>query len=1268
MTRFFVRHPVTTWMLFTAFLVMGLYAWPRLQIEAIPDVNLPSLTIQTLWNGASPEAIQRSITLPVEASARRVHGVEEVVSTSRAGRSTVEVRFRRDVNLEFARLDLNEELGAVRRDLPLNAGQPEILPFVPEEFQTDEFFTVSLESSLDPNTLRERAETWVVPRILSVEGVADARVMGGADPLVKIVLDRRRLRLHDIEVEEVLTALRSVDALEGAGLVHEDGEDKLLAFRSRMTIDRIGSTVVARRGSRSYTVNMLGEVRPDFEDPVYFVRNNGKNVVQVAVEKRSGSNAVSVSKALRETLPTIAGQVPFDVAFAIDEDEGRDLEEKLIELGFRSGVILVFLFGLLVLSLREARLTAIVIGSILFAIVISLSLFYFFGISVNFITISGLTVCFGLILDNSILVLDSIHRRLHALETANALGLSRRSKLEVATRTIVEGAGEVAFPILATSLTTIVAFGSFIFLSGRLAVYYVPLATSVATAMIASIFVAFAWIPVVLNQGWARGLVRRSPDGPNHADEATLEEVVADHPDLEEAPRGLARMFGFLPRLWWIVLPATAVLLWWSYGVYDTKVFKGGFFSLPDQQELFVYLELPAGTDVRVTSETIARFEHALDPVEAGATMRSTTFDNQAFVSIEFEPELLLTEVPTVYRELLVEVADQTAGATIFIRGFADQPYLKGRFGGSAMNSIIEISGYNSKRLQEIAQGALAQVERQRRARNARITTGGRFERSRLEETVITLDRDRLAQHDLTVVGAAAELRRLLGVDTPWTMTLEGKPERVQLAFGDADDIEYGDVAGASIRTRSGDLVKISDIVDLETRELSGPILRENQRYTVRLNWEYVGTDRMRQRYLQSILGSLDLPYGYEAKEGEQRFFTQEEEEELTMTLLVAIGFIFMILAFLFESLSLPLLVLFSLPLAMVGVVMLFWIGQTTDIPGFKSVGAFDSSARIGLILLFGIVVNNAILLVSRFREEARLILEARLGRTAAERVRHPDLFGIGRRPGGSDLAGLARRERAALLRRAIGRGTAVRLRSVLLTSGTTVVGLLPLILEVPRWLGNLLHVTTSDGQEIWENLAVASIGGLVASTVLLLLVVPATYYLTIRVSWWAGPAIRTALRWLVATWLAASLALTVALPRIDALAARGPAIREWLPGWLDLAVIELRWVDLVAPLGASGPAAMVAAGAALCLALGLLLPWTGRATAVVVTLALLADAVTALARLATPTPVVLVAVVAAGALAYAPLRFRRTPGTPPPDDPDPDRTEGEAVPSASPA
>jgi HAE1 family hydrophobic/amphiphilic exporter-1 len=287
----------------------------------------------------------------------------------------------------------------------------------------------------------------------------------------------------------------------------------------------------------------------------------------------------------------------------------------------------------------------------------------------------------------------------------------------------------------------------------------------------------------------------------------------------------------------------------------------------------------------------------------------------------------------------------------------------------------------------------------------------------------------------------------------------------------------------------------------METVPLSDEIVRENQRYTLLVNWEYVGTDKMRSAYLKSVIGSMDLPYGYAAEESRQEFLTQEEESDLLLTVILAAVFILMVLTALFESYSLPILVLTSLPMALIGVFIIFW----------KTATAFDSSAQIGLVLLFGVVVNNAILLTSRFRTEAGLILKAKLGGDpATEAALFP---GEKRQLGGGDLWHLPRKERGALLRRAVARGTLIRLRSILLTSGTTIVGLVPLLVQVERvpmkldWLFGLTLPMTftwmdSGNQDIWQNLALTSIGGLISSTILILIAMPALYYFSTRVGW----------------------------------------------------------------------------------------------------------------------------------------------------------------------
>jgi HAE1 family hydrophobic/amphiphilic exporter-1 len=345
---------------------------------------------------------------------------------------------------------------------------------------------------------------------------------------------------------------------------------------------------------------------------------------------------------------------------------------------------------------------------------------------------------------------------------------------------------------------------------------------------------------------------------------------------------------------------------------------------------------------------------------------------------------------------------------------------------------------------------------------------------------VVTVHRDRLATHGLTVTEVVRHLRQLLGVDTPWSMLIEGENERVQLSFFDSEELEYSDAVQTSIKTADGRNVRIADLVSVETEPLSGSITREDQRYASYVNWEFIGTDQMRQAYIKGIMNSLDLPYGYDAEESRREFFTPEEDEELTTAIVLAIVFIFMVLAAVFESVTLPLLVLVSVPMALVGVFLAFWWTNST----------FDSSARIGLILLFGIVVNNAILLLSRFRTESTLILKAKLGGDPGGEAA---LFrGLKKELGGSDLWKLPSAERAGLLHRAIARATHVRLRSILLTSGTTIVGLAPL----------LIHFRDTQDKDIWENLALASIGGLASSTLLILVAMPALYYMCIRTNW----------------------------------------------------------------------------------------------------------------------------------------------------------------------
>jgi HAE1 family hydrophobic/amphiphilic exporter-1 len=511
--------------------------------------------------------------------------------------------------------------------------------------------------------------------------------------------------------------------------------------------------------------------------------------------------------------------------------------------------------------------------------------------------------------------------------------------------------------------------------------------------------------------------------------------------------------------------------------VFKDKVRTGGFWRPQSKEQIVVYLERPVGTDVKLSSETIKLFESEVLPLPEGAHMRSGAYQNRAWINLEFEDELLQSAYPEMFRNTFIVLAEELGGMFIWINGFGD-PYMKGGRGGGMSNSTIRITGYNSKELKTISDGVLARLDRNRRVRNPRLTSGDRFSRNATDETVIMLNRDVLASHRLSMREVMGHIRRMLGVENPWHMVLDGEDQRLMLTFDDSESIEYDQILGRTMTTSRGQKVMLGRLITIESRPEISSINRHDQRYSQQINWEYIGTDRMRRKFINDVMAGIQLPYGYTAEDMSGQQITEEEEDELNRTLFLTGAFIFMALAAMFESFFLPFLVLLSLPMAMVGVGGIFWA------TGYE----FDSSARIGLILMFGIVVNNAILLINRFRLQVREILAEEDFPRGSEEGQIPEK----RRLGGFDLWRLPGEVRRRVLSKAIVDGTRIQMRSILLTSGTTIAGLLPL----------LYKKDASAGKDIWENLALSSIGGLGSSTILILMAIPALYWMFTRWGW----------------------------------------------------------------------------------------------------------------------------------------------------------------------
>ena len=776
MTRFFVRHPVTTWMIFLAFAVLAVYALPRIEIEALPEVDLPSLTVTTRWQGASPKAVQRALTRPdrrggTQRPWRRVGQVDQPGGRV-VGRGGVSPR-------RGSGLRAPASQRAAGRDPPRPAAQR----------QPAGHPAVRARGVRDPAVLHLQRRVAAVSERAARAGREVDRAPGAG---------RRRRRRRPGAGRRAAVA-RDRARPSPAGPLPRSGRTRSLPPSTGSTSSRAPGRF-ARRAREARGVARARRRRPHGEAIVGY---RGRAGVRTGGARR-GAILVRGSRLLRalerpqrdsdpgreaqrrqlgrcqprsaEALPRIEARTPSEVVLRVDEDEGRGARRQAARAGGpldrdsdpalpaprpepaagsadrdRGGVD-----PLLAGDLSEPVLLPRAVGQL------------------------------------------HHHQRPHHLlrhaarqqhsgarrhppspgraRASGDAGLNREAaRALVAAETIIAGTKEVLFPILATTVTTMVAFLSFIFLSGRLALYYVPLAISIATAMFASVFVAFGWIPVVLNQVWVPRVLRRQRQGERISRAEEIDEYLDEAPDLDAKPRGSRAGDRLEPPALADSRPGLAALFYWGASVYQDDVIKGGFFRMPDQEKLIFFMRMAEGTDVEVTSETMLRFEGLLLPIHDGAEMRSTVFGNQAYMEVEFDDYLLTTGIPLLYRSLLVELADETGGTAIFISGFDESPYFKGNLMGSALNSLVKITGYNSKRLTEIAEQTLRKVERNRRVRNPRITGSERFGRSTNEETLISLRRDVLADHGLTVLEVVSTVRRLLGLDTPWSMLVNGE-------------------------------------------------------------------------------------------------------------------------------------------------------------------------------------------------------------------------------------------------------------------------------------------------------------------------------------------------------------------------------------------------------------------------------------------------------------------------------------------------------------
>jgi hydrophobic/amphiphilic exporter-1 (mainly G- bacteria), HAE1 family len=1021
MVRFSINRPITVAMTYLAVSLLGVLAWRNLPIELLPDTDYPRLTVNASWAGSSPETVEAFLTAPLEAAIQQVRGVEKVLSTSSEnqgiGTSRIDVEFERETDMEFARLELSERMAAIEDDLPAGVNGPFVQMYTPPEFsnQSRDFLRYTITGPYTLEYLHTYVDEELGREIRNIEGVADVRVQEGRKRLLELELNEAQVRALGLDITDIGNRIRALEYVKQAGAVNRGSMLYPVAMRHyNDSIPQILRLPVIQDSGRLVRVGDIATIHDTFEEARGYYRVDGRPAAGFTVLKSPATNTVEVAERVIARVDELKPRLPPGVRLILESNQSDGIKKQLDDLRSRSIISALIVFGVLVLFLRSFRVAAIAFGTIVFSVLITLQLIYFGGFTLNVLTLMGLAMGFGLMIDNAIVVLENIYRRRYAGD----------SVVQAAER----GTGEVLVPVLGATITNVIVLLPFVYLQGELKIYYVPLAIVVGFAQLASLVVGFTFIPA---------LASRVLKGKTFAWGGSR----TDRPD----PFYKRIYLRFIRRTLhypWATVFACLLLLAGSFYLFNKKVTRGvlwGRWGYGQETYISISVRLPRGEELEQTDRIARFFENKIKEVDFVEKFVANVRALDANIRITFPDSIENTEAPVVLKEQLSEHAVAFGGASISIQGFGPAFSGGGLGGGGSPNYNIKILGYNYEKVRDIAEDLAKRLRGFSRVREIDTNSATRnLARERASQIVMTIDRARLSMHGLTMQDVMREVQASVkGRNAQQTVRVDG--EELQFAVK-LEGHRYMDVVQLKellIPSPTGELVRLGDVVTLDERNVMGSVIRENQQYQRLVSYEFRGPNKLGDRVRSAVMKATTLPPGFSLEEDQGYYWSREEQTQIWGVILFGIVLIFMTCATLFESVRQPICVLLTVPMALIGVFLIF----------VQSKASFTREAYIGVIMMAGVVVNNAILLVDHVNQ--------------------------------------LRRHEGMELIEALVRGSAERVRPILMTSACTILGMLPLVL-----------FSESADSNIWNALGYAMIGGLSSSTILVLTITPALYLL----------------------------------------------------------------------------------------------------------------------------------------------------------------------------
>ena len=1003
-----VKRPVAVFMGIVAVIILGAVSLSRLPVDFLPDMELPYISIRTTYDNAGPEEVEKSVSKIIEGAVSSVNNIKEVSSSSEEEDSRVFVEFNWGSDLASATADIREAIDRIRKSLPDDAESPAVYKFSTDNIPIME---VSFYGTENLSALYNLVDNQVLTSIEQVGGVAMAEIRGGLKTQVKVDVDMNRLQAYGLDINSIVNTL----ALENQNISGGETYEGVYKYTLRTTgefknVNDIGNVVVAlKTNSTPIRLRELATIYEGYDEDGDVIKVNGTPAVTVSINKESGANTVAVSDGIKKKLDTLnlPEGIKYEVLFNSADNVNKAIK-GVLDTAWQGGLFAVIILMLYLWNVRTVLIIAI---SIPMSIIVTFTLMYFFGTTLNIISLSGLVLGIGMMVDNSIVVLENIF-----FYRNNGYGKYSSA---------IDGTSTVALAISASTLTTIAVFLPFLFVEGQTGQMFRDLCITVTVSMIASLAVALTIVPMLgarlVTTKKSKHLIKFE----NFFDKHFHSKVNYVYEKV------LTYSVGHKNR---VLIPVICVVV--SVIVVGVIFIGKEGFPESDEGQFRAQITMPVGTRKEQTSSFVDRMRKDVEEVvgkdlsRVQTRARSGSDANRGEIRAQLIDKSQGRKLETEEYVELVRKRLASYPATINVDSVTS---MKGGGNSDSSGIDIDIVGEDLTRARELANNIIAALQDVPGLRDVRLKKSDAS-----PELNVTINRDLASKMGLNINTVANSIKTSFGGTTATRMTPENSDVTdidVIVRLNERDRINIDDVKRMLIPTTAG-MVPVSAVANVDKTFAPSEINRKNDSRITSITAS--GYGRPMNQIVEDIQAVINekvfIPSGFTIIYSGDYEDMQEAFGQLIQALLLALVLVYAIMASQFESYIAPFVIALAIPFGFAGSLTLLLItGQTLSV-----------YSGIGVIVLIGIVVNNGIVLIDYMNQ---LMHEKKINGDAAALLAGPR-----------------------------------RLRPVLMTSLTTILGLLPMALS------------GGEGNEMYQPLSLAVLGGLTVSTMFTLVIVPTVY------------------------------------------------------------------------------------------------------------------------------------------------------------------------------